>query len=188
MVPTAYSEVVNLKTPEYPWAQGLMVALHSLRYAYCNNPSCDPMPLGAAAKQLDTIRLSHNLLMIPPSEYYMANCRTLHSEEVLGPTAVSGWKRYVSGQPYVQSRNILIVGDSGTEIYSKSGQSHHSIATDLRQHCGYSNIHNLTEVCTHPRRWLELLTHWETNIYKSHFPSRVSLTLLHTLAAISFSS
>ena len=97
-----------------------MVALHLLRRAYSNNPSCDPMPLGAAAKELDTIRLTHNLLMIPRSEYYMANCSTLQSEEVPGPTAVSGWKRYVSGQPYVQSRNIIIVGDSGTEIYGKS--------------------------------------------------------------------
>ena len=127
VVPTAYPVAVNINRPEYSWAQGLMVALHSLRYVYCNNPSCDPMPLGAAAEQLDTIRLTHNLLMSPPSEYYMANCRTFHSEEVPGPTAVSGWKRYVSGQPYVQLRKILIVGDSGTEIYSKSGKSHHPL-------------------------------------------------------------
>jgi len=53
------------------------------------------------------------------------------------------------------------MGDSGAEIYSKSGQSHHSIVTDIRQHCGYSNSHNLTEVGAHPRRWLELLTNWE---------------------------
>ena len=119
------------------------------------------MPLCAAAKQLDTIRLTHNLLMIPPSEYYMANCRTLHSEEVLGPTTVSGRKRYVSGQPYVQSRNILIVGDSGTEVYSKKWKVTSYIATDLRQHCGHANIHNLTEVGAHPRRWLELPTTWE---------------------------
>jgi hypothetical protein len=119
------------------------------------------LPLGVAANQLDTIRLTHHLLMIPPSDYYMANCRTLHSEEVLGPTAVSGWERYVSGQPYVQSRNTLIVGDSGTEIYRQSGKSHHSIVTDLRQHCGYANIHNLTEVGAHPRRCLELHPTWD---------------------------
>ena len=69
---------------------------------------CDP-----AYAQLD---------MIPSSEYYMANCHVLHSVDVRGPTAVSGWKRYVSGQPFVQSRNILIIGDSGTEIYGSSGK------------------------------------------------------------------
>ena len=63
----------------------------------------------------------------------------------------------------MQSRNILIAEDSGTEIYPKGGKSHHSIVTDLRQHCGYSNIHNLTEVCAHPRRWLELLTNSENS-------------------------
>ena len=128
------------------------------------------MPLAVVAKQFDTIRLAHNLRMSPPSDYYMAICRTLHSEEVPGPTAVSGWKRHVSGQPYVQSRNILIVVDSCTEIYPKSGKSHHSIVTDLRQHCGYSNIQNLTEVGAHPRRWLALFTNWETSTYNSHFP------------------
>ena len=87
----------------------------------------------------------------------MATRRALHSVDVPGPTAVSGWKRYVSGQPYVQSRNILLIGDSGTEIYGKSGKSYDSIVSDVRQHCGYFNIHNLTEVGAHPRRWLELL-------------------------------
>ena len=83
------------------------------------------MTLGIAAKQFDTFRHAHNLTMIPPSEHYFTNCRTLRTEDVSGPTAVSGWKRYVSGQPYVQSRSILVIGDSGTEVYSKSGKSHH---------------------------------------------------------------
>ena len=100
--------------PEYSWAQGLIVASHSLRYVFCGNQSCDSMSLAAAAEQLDAIRRTHNLTMIPSSEYYMANCRVLHSVDVPGPTAVSGWKRYVNGQPFVISRNIIIVGDSGT--------------------------------------------------------------------------
>ena len=116
MVPAAQPEAVNISTLEYSWAQGLIVALHSLRYAYNNTFSCEPMSLALMTKQLDTIRIAHNLIMIPPSDYYMANCRTLHSEEVSGPTVVSGSKRYVSGQPYVQSRNILLVGDSGTHL------------------------------------------------------------------------
>ena len=138
-----------------------MVAPHLLRYAYNKEPGCESLPLGVAAKQLDTFRRAHNLTMIPPSEYYMAICRTLHKEAVSGPTAVAGWKRYVSGQPSVQSRNILIVGDSGAEVYSKTAKSHHSIASGLGEHCGYANIHNLTQVGAHPRRWLEMLTNWE---------------------------
>jgi hypothetical protein len=70
-------------------------------------------------------------------------------------------KRYVAGQPFVVSRNITIVGDSGTEVYGSSGKSHHSIVADLRTHCGYPNIHNLTEVGAHPRRWTEMLIQWK---------------------------
>ena len=66
-------------------------------------------------------------------------------------------------------------------------KSHHSIVTDVRQHCAYSNIHNLTEVGAQPRKWLEILTTWEISISSLRFPSRVSLTLLPTLAATSLS-
>ena len=100
----------------------------------------------------------------------MANCRTLHSVADLGPTAVSGWKRCVSGQPSVQSRNTPLIEDSGTEIYGKSGKSHHSIVSDLRQHCGCSNIHNLTEVGAHPRRWTELLIIWKNQNIQHALP------------------
>ena len=96
IVPQAYPEAMNLNMPEYSWAQGLIVASHSLRYVFCGNPSCDSMSLAAAAEQLDAIRRTHNLT-IPSSNYYMANCRVLHSVDVPGPTAVSGWKRYVAG-------------------------------------------------------------------------------------------
>ena len=148
--------------PEYSCAQGLIVASHSLRNVYCGNPPCDSMSLAAAAEQLDSIRRTHNLTMMPSSEYYIANCRVLHSVDVPGPTAVSGWKRYVNGQPFVTSRNIIIVGDSGTEIYGSSGNSHHYIVADLRSQCGYPNIHNLTEVGAHPRRWTEMLIDWKS--------------------------
>ena len=39
IVPTAYLEAMHLNMPEYPWAQGLYAASHSLRYVFCNNPS-----------------------------------------------------------------------------------------------------------------------------------------------------
>ena len=90
IVPQAYPEAMNLNMPEYSWAQGLIVASHSLRYVFCDNPSCDFMSLAAAAEQLVAIRRAHNLTMILSSEYYMANCRVLHSVDVLGPTGVSG--------------------------------------------------------------------------------------------------
>ena len=50
ILPTAYPEVMNLNMPEYSWAQGLIVASHSFRYVFCNNPYCDPMPLASAAE------------------------------------------------------------------------------------------------------------------------------------------
>jgi hypothetical protein len=66
---------MNLHMPEYYWAQGFIVASHSLRYVYCGNPSCDSMSSAAAAEQLDATRRTHNLTMILSSDYYMANCR-----------------------------------------------------------------------------------------------------------------
>ena len=55
IVPPAYPEAMNLNMSEYSRAQGLIVASHVLRYVFCNNPSCDSMPLASAAEQLDTI-------------------------------------------------------------------------------------------------------------------------------------
>jgi hypothetical protein len=83
--------------------------------------------------------------------YYLANSRTLHSVEAIGPTAVSGWKRYVNGEPFARARNIVLIGDSGSQIYGSSAKSCHSIASDLVSHAGYANVHDLTEIEAHPR-------------------------------------
>ena len=77
VAPMAYPEAVNLNTPEYSLAQGLTVALHSLRFAFNSVSGCEPMPLGEAAEQLDVFLRAHSLTMIPPSDYYLANCRRL---------------------------------------------------------------------------------------------------------------
>ena len=69
IVPQAYPAAVNHNMPENSRAQGLIVASHSLRYVFCGNPSCDSMSLAAAAEQLDAIRRTHNLTMIPSYEY-----------------------------------------------------------------------------------------------------------------------
>ena len=100
----------------------------------------------------------HQLTMVPPSSYYLANCLTLRNVEVSGPIVVSGRKRFVSGEPYVRARNIIIVGDTGAHIDSNRGQYHHSVAKDLVSHSGHANVHDLSEVGAQPRRWLELLT------------------------------
>ncbi len=40
--------------------------------------------------------------------------------------------------------------------------SHHSIANGLVSHAGYANVHDLSKVGAHPRRWLEMLMSWES--------------------------
>ena len=54
--------------------------------------------------------------MIPLAKYFLANCRTLHSVEASGPSAVAGWKKYFTGEQFVRSRNIVLIGDSGSHI------------------------------------------------------------------------
>ena len=92
VVPAAYPEALNMNLPEHSWAQALQVALHSLRLAFHNVAGYAPISIEKAAERLHSIRRVHRLTMIPPSDYYLAKCRTLHKAPASGPTAVSGWK------------------------------------------------------------------------------------------------
>ena len=160
MVPPAAHEALNLRLPEYSWAQGLLLALHSLLLAYANVTNCPSMPLAEAAEKLDSVRRAQSLTMIPASWYYLSNCRSLHAVEVQSPTAVSGWTQFVTGEPYVRNKNRILMGDSGSNIYSSNGKKHHSIAQDQRDIAGFANIHDLTEIGAHPLRLLELVRDW----------------------------
>ena len=74
---------------------------------------------------------------------------------------LAGWRKFVTGEPYVRAKSMLILGDSGAHIYSPSGKKHHSVVSDLRSHAGDPNIHDLTEMGAHPARWLQMLVKWE---------------------------
>ena len=102
IVPAQYPKAMHLTLPEYSWAQGLQVARYSLRLACDNASGHEPMPLELerAVEQLESFRRVHRLVMIPPSDYYLANCRTLHTVDASGPTAVAGWKCFVAGEPF----------------------------------------------------------------------------------------
>ena len=88
MVPAAYPEALQLNLFEYAWAQGLQVVLHSLRLAFDNITGGEALPIETAAEELDTFRRVHRLTMISPSDYYLANCRTLHTKGASGLAAV----------------------------------------------------------------------------------------------------
>ena len=75
MVPPATPEALKLRLPEYSWAQGLLLALHSLSLAYDSDANCPSMALAEAAEKLDSVRRAHKLDMIPGLWYYLANCR-----------------------------------------------------------------------------------------------------------------
>ena len=67
-VPVAYPEALHVNLPEYPWAQGLQVALLALRLA-CNNATAYAlMPLEQAVEQLHSFRRAYRLDVIPPSD------------------------------------------------------------------------------------------------------------------------
>ena len=71
-----------MRLPEYAWAQGLLVAVHSLVLAYENDTKCPSMTLERAAEKLDSLRRVHRLNSMPPSWYYLSNLRSLHSIDV----------------------------------------------------------------------------------------------------------
>ena len=89
--------------------------------------------------------------------------------EASGPTAVAGWKKYVTGEPFVRSRSMLLIGDSGSHIYG-SGGTRHSVSRGLDSHVGYPRVHGLTEVGGHPRRCLELAVDWENRHLQRALP------------------
>ena len=100
-----------MRLPEYSWAQGLLVAVHYLVLAYENNTNCPSMKLEEAAEKLDTLRRVRKLDSAPAAWYYLSNCRSLHSMDVHGPTIVSGWRQFVTGEPYIRNKSIVLMGD-----------------------------------------------------------------------------
>ena len=50
-----------------------------------------------------------------------------------GPTVVAGWRNIVTGEPDVRSKHIIIMGDSGSHVYSNTGRKCHSIVFALAE-------------------------------------------------------
>ncbi|MFM7987112.1 MAG: hypothetical protein ACKPKO_48155 [Candidatus Fonsibacter sp.] len=93
-VPPAFVQAINIATPEYSWAQSLVVAMHSIRIAFEDTVTYSEIPLEQVADELGSLRRRHCWASTTPSsKYYLANCRVLHSREVSGPTAVAGLKK-----------------------------------------------------------------------------------------------
>ena len=108
VVPIQPLQTLNVATLEHSWAHSLFLALHSIRLAFENAIGGESITLPDAAKQLDSVRRTFRQNAVPPSDHYMANCRTLHHLPTYGATMVSGWRKSVNGEPFVQMKNVLI--------------------------------------------------------------------------------
>ena len=117
-----------------------------MRLAFDSVTGGESLPLEVTAEQLDSFRRVHRLTMITLANYYMATCRALHSAGASGPTAVGGWKGFFTGEPFVRSRSILFVGNSGSHVYSAGGNKHHAITRDLEAHAGFPNVHDFSQM------------------------------------------
>ncbi|MFM7981736.1 MAG: hypothetical protein ACKPKO_20700 [Candidatus Fonsibacter sp.] len=159
-VPPALPGALNMAQPEYSWAQSLAVAMHSVKLAFGDNVTDSEVSLEVAVDELDSFRRQHNLVATTPSsKYYLASCRVLHSREVTGTTMFTGWRQFVTGEPMIRNKNIVVLGDSGSRFCPLSGKhkSAKCLGDALRSFAGHPNIHDLTEVGAHPMRWIQLL-------------------------------
>ena len=129
VAPTAYPEVVSLRTPEYSWAQGLVVALHLLRLCVLQQTVVRPY---AAACCSGTAGYDPAY----PQLAYDSAIRILYGE--LPDVALRGspWANSRLRMEEIRERTALRTiekhphcWDSGTEIYGQSGKSHHFIVT-----------------------------------------------------------
>ncbi|MFM7980270.1 MAG: hypothetical protein ACKPKO_13225, partial [Candidatus Fonsibacter sp.] len=131
-----------------------------VKLAFGENVRYSEVSLEVVANELDSFRRQHNLAATTPSsKYYLANCRVLHSREVTGTTMVVGWRNFVTGEPVIRNKNIVVLGDFGSRFYPLSGK--HKSAKGLgdasRTFAGYPNLHDLTEAGAHPMRWIQRL-------------------------------
>ena len=126
-----------MRLPEYSWAQGLLVAVHSLVLAYENNTNCPSMKLEEAAEKLDTLRRrsgTNSRLRMASIRYR----RTLDQEQ----------KHRANGG--LRMPCVFFHRQKSTTPLSP-------ISVLLRV---IPNMHDLTEVGAHPYRQLEMLRGW----------------------------
>ena len=102
--------------------------------------------------------MSLELHTIPPSAYYLAQCRELHDRQVSGPTVTVGWVSYVAGECEVLSSKVLLLGASGSRNY-KTGQKRTSRAVGdiLKEYQSYHNMESYQIVGTGPVEWANKL-------------------------------
>ena len=81
------------------------------------------------------------LYTIPPSAYYLAQCRELHDRQVSGPTVSAGWISFVSGECAVLSSSVLLLGASGSRIYNTGAKRTSRPVGDLLKE--YQSYHNM---------------------------------------------
>ena len=94
-----------------------------------------------AADRYDNLRSSLELYTIPPSAYYLAQCRELHDRQVSGPTVSAGWTSFVSGECAVLSSSVLLLGASGSRIYNTGAKRTSRPVGDLLKE--YQSYHNM---------------------------------------------
>ena len=94
-----------------------------------------------AAYRYDNLRSSLKLYTIPPSAYYLAQCRELHNRQVSGPTVSAGWISYVAGECEVVSSKVLLIGASGSRIYNTGAKRSSRAVGDLLKE--YQSYHNM---------------------------------------------
>ena len=109
-VPQHFQQSYDLGTPAAAWVNKLQQAWHSMKLT-CLPGEVDEERINIlqAADRYDNLRSSLELYTIPPSAYYLAQCRELHNRQVSGPTVSAGWISYVAGECEVVSSKVLLI-------------------------------------------------------------------------------
>ena len=154
-IPPPYAQAYDLGTPMAPWVTKMQQAWRSLSLVLVPGRVMDgSQTVAEIADSYDRLRTELQFTNIPPAAYYLAQRRDLHERHVVGPTVSAGWSSFVASEAEICSTNVLILGASGSRIYTTgSARKNRSIIDHLKDYQGWPNLHGNKPVGAGPEEW-----------------------------------
>ena len=158
-VPQHCQQAYDLGTLVAAWVSKVQQAWHSLQLVFQPGKVLkERTHILQAAHRYDRIGADLENTTIPPSAYYLAQCRELHDRQVSGPTVTVGWLSYVAGESKIVSQRALMLGASGSRIYiTGRTRSSRGVGDILKAYQCYYNLQASTVIGDAPPAWTQEL-------------------------------